>query len=609
MLTFSPAFEIRQYLPYMVPFLVTAAIALAFSVYALQRRKLPGAYAFLVLTVAVAIWSLAYGLEIGFPDVSAKIFWGKIQYLGIVLVPPAWVIFILYFSNNNIWLTQRNLVVLGIIPIITVLLVFTTEQHGLMWRQISLDPTGPFPALDIQYGSWFWVHWAYANLLVLIGVVLLIKLLFQSVHIYRWQAVLLLLAAFLPWLANSIYVFGRGPLSNLDLTPVGFAVACAILGLNMLRFRLLDVKPLAQRTLVDLMYDAVIVLDADNKVVDLNPAAERITRQRASEAVGLTQTGLLGQWPELINHCRGVPDNKSIEVTLIERNGQKRYFDVRVSALFNSYNQLSGRIIVMRDITDRKHNEVELAHARDKALEASHFKSELLARISHELRTPLASILGYAELLDAGAYGAPTKEQSEALGKVVESTNYLSRLVNELLDQAQFDAGKIQLDLQPFVVAELIRKAEAKMNVVAVAKGVTLTTSVEPNVPNTLIGDENRLQQIIVNLIGNAIKFSPHGRVHVEILYPNDNNWIIKVSDNGMGIPSEAQVHIFEPFRQADGSMTRKYGGAGLGLSIVKKLVTLMDGRISLESVEGKGSTFTVILPVIPYPLDVSPAV
>jgi signal transduction histidine kinase len=232
----------------------------------------------------------------------------------------------------------------------------------------------------------------------------------------------------------------------------------------------------------------------------------------------------------------------------------------------------------------------ELAQARDEALAASRLKTELLAKVSHELRTPLSAILGFTEMLHLGMYGPLSVQQQQATAEVLGSTQDLTGLVNELLDQAQLDAEKLKLNLSPFRLADLVEGPLSRINILAQAKGLTMTTTIAP--------DQVRFQQILVNLVGNAVKFTPTGTVRVCFYRPDLAHWALQVSDTGPGIPIEAQAYIFEPFRQVDGSPTRRHGGAGLGLSIVKQLTTLMGGQITLESEIGQGSVFTITFPL-----------
>ena len=243
----------------------------------------------------------------------------------------------------------------------------------------------------------------------------------------------------------------------------------------------------------------------------------------------------------------------------------------------------------------------EVNTAVEKAVEASHTKSEMLARVSHELRTPLGVILGYSQLLEDGTFGPISDMQKEIANNIIDSTNYLTSLVVELLDQAQLDQGRVTLELETFDIQDFIAAIEAKMRVLAEKKGLKFTVITtegdDAGLQKTWRGDEKRLQQVLINLINNAIKFTKVGEIKISFSFPEKGCWRIQVSDTGIGIPKAIQPQIFEPFQQVDGSATREYGGAGLGLSIVKQFITLMDGTIIVDSEEGKGSCFTIDLP------------
>jgi len=240
----------------------------------------------------------------------------------------------------------------------------------------------------------------------------------------------------------------------------------------------------------------------------------------------------------------------------------------------------------------------ELVAARDQAREASSIKSQLLARVSHELRTPLNVILGYTEMLQGGLYGPVSAQQQDVMNNVIESTHHLTHLVRELLDQAQFESGRLALVIAPFTLTEIIKPLIAQLTPLAEAKGLALVFEIDPEMPSRLNGDAKRLQHILFNLVNNAIKFTETGTVQVRLYRSHPAKWVIEVTDTGIGIPLEIQPYIFEPFRQGDGSITRRYEGNGLGLAIVKQLTSLMEGEITLKSEAERGSTFMVTLPL-----------
>lgn len=266
----------------------------------------------------------------------------------------------------------------------------------------------------------------------------------------------------------------------------------------------------------------------------------------------------------------------------------------RTAALTASNQQLE------QEIGQRIQAEEELIRSRDAAIEGNRLKTELLANVSHELRTPLNGILGFAEILQEGIAGPLNPRQTQMTGKIVESTLYLTSIVNDLLNQAQLEAGKMHLDFVSDNPAVLIKEVKEQLQPLAMAKGLELTAVLSPTLPPTILTDPIRLRQILTNLVSNSIKFTEHGRVEIEATGNENGRWTLHVHDTGIGIPPEAHDHIFEPFRQVDGSFTRRHQGTGLGLSIVRQLVTMMGGEITLQSNIGQGSTFTINLPIHP---------
>jgi two-component system, sensor histidine kinase len=245
----------------------------------------------------------------------------------------------------------------------------------------------------------------------------------------------------------------------------------------------------------------------------------------------------------------------------------------------------------------------ELRNANVRLEESSRLKNEFLANISHELRTPLNAIIGFSELLaETGLHG----EQAEYNETILAAGSSLLALINDILDLSKIEAGRIDLEKEPFTVAEVVSRVTTLFGVPAREEGVVFAAIIDEQLPVQLLGDANRLQQILINLVGNATKFTSDGTVElrVDLAGEQDSEVLVRftVKDTGIGIPVERQKAIFEKFIQADGSTTRKYGGTGLGLAICKQLVSLMRGEIRLDSIPGKGSTFAFTVPLFATP-------
>ncbi|HKS81271.1 MAG TPA: response regulator [Candidatus Acidoferrales bacterium] len=356
----------------------------------------------------------------------------------------------------------------------------------------------------------------------------------------------------------------------------------------------------ALRALIDNMPDFMYVKDTDSRFVVANVSLARLVGKKTpDELIGKSDFDFFA--PEMARSFfeaeRKVINSGEAEVNLGETvpdagGGESEILTTKVP-IRDKAGKVIGIAGIGRDITDRKKAEVELLRAKEAAEAASRAKSEFLANMSHEIRTPMNGIIGMTELaLDTEL----TSEQREYLSLVKTSAHSLLTILNDILDFSKIEAGKMDIELADFALRQSIGETMKTLGFRAHEKRLELAWRVSPNVPEHFSGDAGRLRQVLVNLVGNAIKFTSHGEVVVEAAADelDDEKTLLHftVRDTGIGIPKEKQKIIFEAFTQADGSTTRMYGGTGLGLTITSRLVELMGGRIWVESEPGAGSTF-----------------
>ena len=359
------------------------------------------------------------------------------------------------------------------------------------------------------------------------------------------------------------------------------------------------------RNIIDSSLDMIIVFDRERRVLEFNRAAQ--------EAFGYGQVEVLGQSMDLLFLERPVGEHIYAtamqqgsyvqEVSNRRKDGTDFVSLLSASVLRDESGRILGVMSVSRDTTEQKRTMAELRKAKEAAESANQAKTEFLAGMSHEIRTPMNAIIGMADLL----WDTPLMpEQQEYVGIFRRAGLSLLALLNDILDLSKVEAGYLELERIEFDLREVIDKTSEMMALRADEKGLELGCSVAPDVAVDLIGDPNRLKQILLNLIGNAIKFTEKGQVVLRVTQDPDLDQPgalrFTITDTGIGITAEKIESIFERFVQADPSTTRKYGGSGLGLTISKRLVELMGGRIGVESIEGQGSTFFFTARFTPQP-------
>jgi PAS domain S-box-containing protein len=355
------------------------------------------------------------------------------------------------------------------------------------------------------------------------------------------------------------------------------------------------------RAIIERLPDGIVIVDAHGTIRFANPAGERLFGRSSEDLVG-TSFG----FPVVVG--------ETTEIDIVQRGGGNVvYAELRV--VDAEWEDEQVQIVALRDITDRKQAQEraqQLAVEREARLAAeaaSRAKSEFLAIMSHELRTPLNAVLGYSELMELGISGPITPQMRENIGRIRISAIHLLGLVNDILDLAKVEAGRLQVSSGPCSAAGTIAAAIALIQPQAAAGGLDLMVLPAPDPSPVYRGDDERVRQILVNLLSNAVKFTEHGgRITVAIessgapdpdtrLQPHRSYVSFRVTDTGAGIPEEKLLSIFDPFVQAESGHSRSRQGSGLGLTISRRLARLMGGDLTVKSEVGQGSTFTLWLP------------
>ncbi|MBI3229634.1 MAG: response regulator [Burkholderiales bacterium] len=350
--------------------------------------------------------------------------------------------------------------------------------------------------------------------------------------------------------------------------------------------------------------DAIISKDLRGLIQSWNPAASRIFGYSAEEMIGKPLMQLMpeervGEERKILARLARGERVEHFETVRVRKDGKRINISATISPIKDKRGKVIGASKIARDITENKTTQTELLLAKEKAEAANLAKSHFVANMSHEIRTPMNAVLGIAQLLATTPLSA---EQRKYLDMMLCASQGLLKLINDILDFSKIEAGQMAPVLAPFRLGDILREIASIMSINARDKDLELAIGVEPSVPLNLIGDALRLRQSLVNLVANAIKFTERGEVSVliEKIEQIGNSCVLRftVRDTGIGISKEQQNRLFLPFSQADATTTRRYGGTGIGLSICKHLIEMMDGSIDMRSEPGQGSEFCITLPL-----------
>lgn len=318
-----------------------------------QRRTATGAIPLIVFMVALSWWDLAYAVFWAGVGGPTPFFWLDITYLGVVITPAAFLAFALLFSQLSHWLRRPLIIALLIEPLLVIVLLWTDRWHGLFFAGKRALNSG----MILDAGPVFWANIAYSYSLMLIGCMLLVRHYQRSTGLYRQQAALLLAAALIPWLNNLVFVLRLSPLPGVDNTPFAFSITAIIFAYALWHYRLLDVVPIARHLLIERMSDGVLVLDAQNRVVDINRAAQQATGAPHTSPIGRPLEQVFAAWADLIGKSY---DASEAHAEIVVGEAPQRHLDLRISPLLDQRHTIVGRLIVWRDITELKRTQAEL---------------------------------------------------------------------------------------------------------------------------------------------------------------------------------------------------------------------------------------------------------
>jgi len=525
----------------------------------LRFRYLPVARIGSLLLAAVGWWMMGSVLESFSVEVAYRLFWKDVQFLAIVFLPPGWTEFIMHYLGRVTKITRRRFLMLWLIPILTLLLIYTNGLHGLFWSQFELAVVDGKVIKTVVFGPAFWLFLVHAYILVSAGLVILLRALLESGRFYRWQVISLMMVTLAPWLVNLADIFlGWKPFGNMDFTPVALGITASAAGWAIYHLQMRDVGPVARDMLIEQMGDGVLVLNRANGIIDLNPVVGNMLRRPKGKLLGRPIAQFWPDWPAKL-----IAENLAVglqtEWMLADEDGSHT-FDMRVTPLFDGRQHLVSQVVVLRDIGERKQMEEQLKASL-------HEKDALLKEIHHRVKNNLQII---SSLLNLQAAQNENQAVAQALAEGQSRVRSMA-LIHEILyrsdDLAQIDFGAYirQLTAQ---LHQTYAMHDGRVAVDVQTDEVFLT--METAVPCGLI-----LNELVSNAFKHGFDNGRSGQIQIN-LHAIENEFMLTVADNGSGFPEAI-----------DSQQTPT-----LGLQLVNTLVSQINGQITLS--RNHGTTFTI---------------
>lgn len=574
----------------LLPVIVSAVLAIE----AWRPRYAPRGKLFSLLMFSILIWSAAYSMELASTSMDDMRLWLKIEYIAIPFVSPLMLLVVLQFAGIGIRIQWHYLGYLFVIPAIITVMSITNEHHYLYYTDIQLRTDGPIPLLELSIGPFYYLHVIYAYVLNAYSLYVVIQKLVYQRSLFRNQLLIMLIAVLIPLISFTLYFSGLMPVENIDPTPFAFALTGIAISISIMKFRMLDLMPIAREHVFQSMNDGLVIVDSKNRMVDCNPVSLEVFGW-AKTPYGQIITELWSDYPALL-HATLSNSHEAVELSTQQMQDEKHYL-VSPSSITNHKQRPIGKLLVIHDITQRYKLQQTIRISEEKLRELNAEKDKLFSVLAHDLRGPIGTFMGFTELFMDESVGMSKEEVAAASRDMNKSAVSLYGLLENLLTWSRMQRDDVKLQIQPIPLRkaachaiDLLRESATKKQLI-----------VENNIPERSIvaADENMLQFIFRNLLSNAIKFTPQGgMIKLQSLKGESNLLTVEVIDNGIGMDKKTIDTLYSLHDKTGRSGTDGEPSSGLGLILVKEFVEKQGGSIQAESEIDKGSTFRFSLPV-----------
>lgn len=515
-----------HFTPFAVPLFLGTVLCYAVALFSWQRRSIQGATYLFWASITLSFYLIGYAMELGSPSLDVTRFWLKFQYIGVTITPALYFALGLSYTGSQRVITPYSLMLLLIIPILTLLFAWTNELHGLIWQDMSIENVLGMSITNFREGAWYWVQTVYSALIMITVVIRLMISARRAIGEYRRQLVTLLVGAVIPFLVWVIYLANVLPV-NLDLNPFAFSLSTLIFGIAISQYRMLDIVPVAHQAVFSSLPEAVIVLDKNNQMADMNPFAEILFGKRSGEVYEPPSTQGYSPWQELIEKAQALQSGSG-ELAL-KINGENQLFELDVSTLRDEQSQITGKVLVLRDITQRMQAQHSLQEANDRLKALGHVDKELMRRLRVNYVADIAldaamrisgADAALINLIDAGGpriIQTLGRYPSSAVGKAISEDRGITRRVMRtqkaemVLDVTQ-DPDYVQVI--PDMQAQISIPLEASSQVIGV---LTIETAKSERFTPDIFETLNLLATRVAAAMDNAKMYEERERLVDEL--------------------------------------------------------------------------------------------
>ena len=562
---------IWQSSPYFIPFIACGILLAILGMLVWHHRSYPCTRSFSFLMVAASLWAFCTALELTSADLPTQMLAIRIEYLAIVTIPIAWLLFAIEYTGREHWLTRKNIALLLIIPAFTVILVVTNQFHHLFYPAVSETVIEGLSYHIVTYGPAFWIHSIYSYLIITIAILLIIQRFVFTYTLFRVQVITILVAVLIPLFFNIALVSRVGSLALIDPTPFALLISGLVILVGMMRYHLLDIIPIAQEQVIENMSDGVIVADMKGRIIDINFSAERFLGLLHNQAIGLSIATLLPcSSPAFDPNAPSGPWIDRHHEIERETEGKKQYLELRCIPILSRDNGIKGRLIVIRNISDQKQAEIALLLARKKLnLLSSITRHDILNQVTGQL---LSIEIAKDTITDPNVLEWLDKQENAV--KNIQHQIEFARDYETLGEKAPdwMSLKEIFTDL-----LSLIEK-----------HGITFV----PLDDDIKVHADQLLNRVFCNLVENSIQHGEHVTT-ISIRYEKKKEGItIYYEDNGIGVPDNLKEKIFH----------RGFGkSTGVGLFLAKEILEITGLTIKETGVFGTGVRFEISVPPEQY--------